>query len=66
VRGGGESDGPAHDPLRGVPGVPSFLKFAQTSSVATDTLSFILLKLSSAGRTSRENTGDPSASGGAE
>ena len=55
-----------HASHHGVPDVLPCLKFAQTSSVVTDIRSFTLPKLSSAGRTSRENTGDPSGSGGAE
>lgn len=39
---------------------------AHTSSVATTIRSFRLEKLSNAGRTSSEKTGEPSGSGGAE
>lgn len=39
---------------------------AHASSVATEIRSFKLEKLSNAGRTSSEKTGEPSASGGAE
>ena len=39
---------------------------AQTSSVATASRCLMEPTLSSAGRTSRENTGEPSGSGGAE
>ena len=41
-------------------------RLAHTSSVATAIRSFTLLKLSRAGRTSSEKTGEPSGSGGAE
>jgi hypothetical protein len=41
-------------------------RFAHTSSVAAITRSLMLPKLSNAGRTSREKTGLPSGSGGAE
>ena len=41
-------------------------RLVHTSSVATAMRSLTLLKLSRAGRTSREKTGEPSGSGGAE
>jgi hypothetical protein len=41
-------------------------RLAHTSSVATAIRSFTLPKLSRAGRTSSEKTGEPSGSGGAE
>ena len=44
----------------------SFLKLAHASSVAATIRCFTLPKLSNAGLTSKEKTGEPSGSGGAE
>lgn len=51
---------------RGGSDPPVDRKEAQTSSVAIEIRCLILPKLSIAGRTSREKTGEPSGSGGAE